>query len=416
MSRQLPATFQAVQGGGRSSTAATDILPPPPLQTPPSFALLRQGVSPGDPHLIAPALGEGTDDLISPFYPPVQLAAGQPTHKQMRAQGGQQQLAELAGLKKRLCGLNGQLEAVRVQANGWQKMTADVGSLEGQMSLLRDGMAGLEAAQARLQQSSYNTQRNTQQQLLSLGRRMEGLADNEAARGVDEALAPLSARLQQAEQALGHLSGRVQNMQGEVQQAGPLAEADAWNPAAASLREELQELCSSQGATSERQDAQALQLAQVAKTLQIVQASVSAAAKQHATQLCEFGSQRAEIARMKSKAEVEAELVQRLTAQLADVSRHLEQLASVSAHGAGAPEIAALQERVESNAVAVEQLQTRSLQVATVQEAVDDANQRLFELRVEALNATEASAILSRSAKGQVRLLLPPAAGWPNSL
>jgi hypothetical protein len=335
----------------------------------------------------------------------------------MMTQAQQQQLAEVAVMQESVRTLTEQLEAVHRQAVGWQKVTANVASLDSrhvatdnQLSLLSECMAGLEAAQARMQQASHNSQRDVQQQLASFKERMEGLAVDKAARGLDEVLAPLSSRLQQAEQALDDLSGRLHSTRGEGQEeAGSLVDAGSWSAAVASLQEELQELRSSQGATAERQDAQALELAGVAKTLQVVQASVSAAAQQHATQLGQFGSQHAEVTRIKSKAEVHAARVEQLAGQLADVSRRLDQqeqqqLADAAPRGADLAEVAALHKRLESNAAAVEQLQAQAVQVATVQEAVDEANQRLFELRVEALNAAEDSAILGRSAKRQVRV------------
>ena len=376
----------------------------------PSYALLRHGVSPGDPHLIAPAL---PDHQLIPPYRPEGALPGAPAAADLRLY--QQQQEEAVGqLKAELRGLGDQLLLLRQSASSWQQVAAAVTGVDSrcaantsQLAALGAGVAQVRAAQVRAaqgrqQEASSAQHQEVQGRLAALRGRLDALA--EAAPKADAAaLQPLDSRLEQAEQALADLQSRI-DQQAAAPPAAGIAPAAA--AAAAAVAGVQAELAAAQGAhrgTALRQEAQQAQLSGIQSELQALQGGHARVEGQLAAQQAWLSTRLAELqAAQGGAAQQHAGQVERLAAQLAEVAaqveQHAQRLQQQEEHGQQRQLVPGPPQAEQVAGVQGEQVE----QLAAVQAAVDDINQRLFELRVEVQNATEDSASQAAATKCQV--------------
>jgi chromosome segregation ATPase len=355
----------------------------------PSYALLRHGVSPGDPHLIAPALPE--HQLIPPYRPDRALPAA--AAADLRHYQHQQEEA-IGQLKAELRGLGDQLGLLRQSASSWQQVTAAVTGVDSrcaantsQLAALGAGVAEVRAAQGRLREASSAHHQEVQGCLAALGGRLDSLA--QAAPKSDAAeLQPLDSRLERAEQALAGLQARL-DQQAAVPASGiDLAVTAAAAAAVAGVQAELGAVQGAQRGTAQRHEAQQAQLGGIQSDLQALQGTHGRVEGQLAAQQAWLSAQLAELrAAQGSAAQQQGGQMERLAAQLAEVAAQMEQHAQQLQQQLPAP-----------GSLQAEQLQ----QLVAVQAAVDDINQRLFELRVEVQNATEDTASDAAANKRQV--------------
>ena len=370
----------------------------------PSYALLRHGVSPGDPHLIAPAL---PDHQLIPPYRPDGALPGAPAADLRQHQQQQQQQEAVGQLKTELRGLGDQLVLLRQSASSWQQVAAAVTGVDSrcaantsQLAARGAGVAEVRASHGRLQESSSTQYQEVQGCLAALGGRLDALAQG-ASKADAAALQPLDSRLEQGEQALAGLQSRL-DQQGAVPAAGiPPAVAAAAAAAVASVQAELAAVQGTQRGTAHVQEAQQAQLGGIQSDLQALQCSHGRVEGQLAAQQAWLSAQLAELRAAQGRAsQQQGGQVEQLAVQLAEVSAQVEQHAQQLQQQQQEQHVVPGPEQADQVAAAqTEQLQ----QLAAVQTAVDDINQRLFELRVEVQNATEDTASEAAATKRQVR-------------
>ncbi|KAL4421572.1 hypothetical protein ABPG75_010863 [Micractinium tetrahymenae] len=403
------------QSGLRRSSQA----PKAPLVGAGSYALLRQGVSPRDPHLIAPAVpgacgspvctaycggsdgGVLTDGLIAAARP---LSPLRPAAAAENGRGWRQELSALG-------------EQLRSAAAGWQGLAAAVTSVQsssaaqaGQLAGLSSGVADLRAAQGRLEQAAAQQRLETQGRLAELGGRLDALAacpppppteghatwvgSSSSARAASAAerearLAPLAARLSQMEAAVAGLQARV----GQAAEAAPAAPASSAELAA--LQAQLAALQHAQRSAVQRQEEHAAQSVLLSGQLAELGAAQSDNSRQLSTRLEQLAEQ---LAGLGAQMEEQRQCPQGPEACSSQEQQHAR--AFVTA-GLSLERFEQLAEQVAMGAAAVQGLQAQVGPLAGLPAALDDVNQRLFELRVEVQNAGEDSAISTASIKRQ---------------
>ena len=329
--------------------------------------MLRQGVSPGDPHLIAPAsdceYGTGAADALIPprWRAPAPSSPG-PRPFSPLSPAGENTRADR--LRAELGGLGEQLRAA---AAGWQDVAAVVAGVEGssaaqasQLTALSAGLADLRAAQGRLEAASAEQWREVKGQLTALGGRLGGVVAMQpdgtqnggpsstgggqpaAARQAAE----LAALLQRAEAALAGLQARADRHADAPPATMPPAEL-------ASVREQLAALQAAAASHADRHDAQQAELGQLGAALQAEQRGRSAAAREAAATQARLAAQlsaleRAAAGGTASTHQLSAR-VEQLATQLAAVGAQLEEQRAAqqqAGHGpalAGQPAVGAVE-------------------------------------------------------------------------
>lgn len=372
---------------------------PPPLQSgAPPYALLRVGVSPGDPHLIAPALPEGEGGLIKAVSVPTPYAGSYPpgfschplpitpTPPAAAALAPSAAL-ELEALRRQIGEVGGQLAALRSAAAGWQAAATRVDGLDsccaaqgGQISELSTGLADLAARHQEAEAAGAERQQQAETQLAALGSKVDALASATAAAAASVAaaaaehsssagvpaaeLAPLSERLAQTEQALAQLQADVERQAAAGPGALEAAAAAAAVAAMAGLQAEVSGLRGQVGRAAERGEAAQQDVARLVGEVQALHSAQGSAMQQATAQHALLASQLAELqaahaahagAVTQQNGRVE-QLAADLAAAAAQLQDHQQQLAEAASPDAlhqlagqleaSSGAIAALQEQV----------------------------------------------------------------------
>lgn len=262
--------------------------PQAPLVGAGSYALLRPGVPPHDPHLIAPVVPGTCGSPVCTAWGGTSdaggvagglIAAARPLSS-LRSPAVAQ---HSRGWRQELAGLGEQLRAATA---GWQGLAAAVASVQGssaaqagQLAGLSSRVADLQAAQGRLEQAAAEQRLEVQGRLAELGGRLDALAagplppaggwgpGQEAGSGGSAAAATaaegealqavLAARLARLEAELAGLQAGMQ------QEGGDAAGASAGQPSGelAAMQAQLAALKSAQGSAERRQEEAAAQAA-----------------------------------------------------------------------------------------------------------------------------------------------------------
>lgn len=325
------------------------------LQHPPSYALLRQGVSPRDPHLIAPAHaalpdGRYSPELIPPFYPPPRRTSSGPP-----VQPCTPPLAP-SPTDQGLDRLQGELAAMRASALGWQQVASAVAGVDSsctaRLGELTASVTGLQTAQGRLEEGGAIRERETQGRLTALSGRVEALAATVATAAAADsdragAAAPtdpdLDDRLAQTQAALAELQNRIEQQVASVAAAAEAhgnsaaeatAAAAAATAAVASLQAAAAGLRAAQESAAEREEAQQQEIQRVTSELVALQSSQGEASQQAAAQqalLCaQVAELKAEQAAACDAAQQQACRMEQLAAQLMGLAAAAEQQQEVA--------------------------------------------------------------------------------------
>ena len=326
--------------------------PQPQAHAPPSYALLREGVSPRDPHLIAPrpssghSCGHASADgdhgaaagLIPPFFPPPRRTSSGPP-----AQPCTPPLAP-SPTGDDLDRLRGELAAVRASALGWQQVAASAAGVDARCAQrcgeLAAGVAGLQAAQGRLEDGAAAQQREVAGRFSALASRVDALAAAAAAApraaayaDATAGIAPdLAARLAATEAALSELQAGIAQRAEAMAAAAAAHDSRAAEAAAAvaGLQADTAALRAGQERAAEQLDAQGRQVGQLSAGLRELQGSQAAAQQQAAQQEAELASQLAGLqaaqAAQDNVAQHHASALQQLAAQLDDLQAATTQL------------------------------------------------------------------------------------------
>ena len=285
---------------------------------PSTYCLLRHGVSPRDPHLVAPTLPTD-EELDAALLIPAVYARRPDTSASADLSG------QVAALKEELQGLSSQMGQLQHSAAEWQAAAA--AGLDAKQATAARELAALGSAVAALQQVSSTA-----------GGRLDDLS-----RHVDTAAAEASARTQAVAAGL-----QASREQWAVTAAAPAPTTTVAEAAAlAEVQAQVRALQEAQQGAAQRQEAGSEGIKRLAAALQAAEAAAEAQAAQHD----QLSSQVAQL--------------EAATAQQAEATRRTAPAA----------------------AEAVASLAAIQAQLAAVQAAVDDTNQRLFELRVEVQNA-----------------------------